>query len=222
VIATATGRGAAGHINLFKGFHREYTMSDHYFEYGDGDRKGQTDAMFAANGGPPTDLERRVSTLLHELAHLTGALPKNHGGSTAAEQSFDSLLFLHCVRGVPLIDDKKLFPQLVAPAGGGGNEGGFESLPSAPDGGPLPESDEPEIHFPEGDAPVLVLPDGQRIEEGEIGDPPGDDPGYGDDDGPYCGDYCGDDDGGWDGGGGWDDGGWGGEDVPEPEAPNES
>ncbi|HEY1275343.1 MAG TPA: hypothetical protein VGF25_10550 [Thermoleophilaceae bacterium] len=195
----------------------------------------------------PTADEYKALVILHEIAHLTGALthdvpdPLLFSPSELKRMELDAIArferkILTACLGFQILSGPDATP-LPAPrqddGGGGSGGGGFEDLPSDT---PLPESAEPEIHFPEGDAPVLVLPDGQRIEEGQVGDPPEDDPGYYGDDGPYCGDYCDDDDGGWDDGGGdgggggggwddggwdWDDGGWGGEDVPEPEAPSE-
>jgi hypothetical protein len=151
-------------------------MKGNYYQFGDGDRTGQTDSMFAAAGGPPTAAERRTYIDLHEVAHLTGALPKDHGGTGAARQGFNALIFKHCVRGLPAEDDSKLFPQLVAPAGGGGG-GNFEDLPfnPSPDGSSPPASNEPlpDSGEPGGvdtDAPVLVTPDnGNRYDEGEVG-----------------------------------------------------
>jgi hypothetical protein len=232
------GAGGNGTITLYRLFHNPPSSPNSLFGTGGGAFMRSLDPLPYGIIGPDPTLgaaEARAVVILHELAHLTGALDHGDEGATA----FNRKLLSDCLRGLGKDPIPTPLPAPRQGTGGSGDDGGgFLELPSTPSE-PLPESDDPQI--PVADAPVLVLPDGRRIDEGEIGEAPDDDPGYGGDDGPYCGDYCGDDggydDGGYDdggyggggGGGGWDDGdwdwgdgGWGGEDVPEAEAPNES
>jgi hypothetical protein len=221
-------------LQIFQEFHANPSRELLYRSFGDGQNRPMVDYMFESLGGTITPDEFRALVILHELAHLTGALG-DHGSPAnyAVGWKFSSDVFTKCIRG-----DRK--PTEPAPTRRDDDESVNDGLPDTDDGfwglDPSGNPGDPgESEDPQGFDTDLTIRggDGSVVEGGNVGDPNLEEPNYDDPCDPFYDSnpngLCGSDPGGygepdpgepydpgygggdWGGGDDWGGGGGGGD-----------